>query len=403
MRKAAAEGRKVKVVGAGHSWSDIACTDGYLLRLDAMQRVIRVDHARGRITVQAGIRLHQLITAMAQQGMTLPVLGSVTQQSIAGAIATGTHGSAPGLGNLASRVVALRMVLADGSVIAASDEQNADLLHAAQVHVGALGVITEVTLATVPAFHLREELSVLPFDSVLADLDSIVDSAPYVKLWWLPHVGSVLLSRCHPTKQPSDVSQAAHWLDENLINRLLFSGILRLSSRRPSGIPFVNRLVAAAYFRPRLRHGPNTAILPVPMPPLHEETEYSLPRHQAKAALQGLARLIEQRHLRVNFPAELRFVAADDAWLSPMHRQDSACLGAYIGPDMGPDRAAYFEGFEALMQSMSGRPHWGKQFTADADYLRRVYPQFDRFVSLRRALDPQGLFENSFLRRTLGA
>lgn len=400
--RAQREGRRVKVVGAGHSWSDIACSDGYLLQLDAMQRVLRVDHARQQITVQAGIRLHHLIAAMAQHGMTLPVIGSVTQQSIAGAIATGTHGSAPGLGCLSSRVVALRLVLADGSVVSASVDHSPDLLHAAQVHIGALGVLSEVTLATVPAFRLREQHSVLPFDEVLATLPQIVDSAPYVKLWWLPHVDSILVARCHPTTQPSDLSPAAQWLDEKIVNRWLFSAVLRLSSLHPAGIPAVNRIVAAAYFRPRLRHGPNTAILPVPMPPRHEETEYSLPREQAAAALASLRTLIERRGLRVNFPAELRFVAGDDAWLSPMSGRDSACLGAYIGPDMGQDQRAYFAAFEEAMTAQQARPHWGKQFSVGKDYLRRVYPGFDRFVALRDTLDPQRLFHNDFLRRTLG-
>jgi L-gulonolactone oxidase len=402
LRRARDEGQRVKVVGAGHSWSDIACSDGYLLQLDGMQRVVRVDLARQQITVQAGIRLHRLIDAMAQHGMTLPVIGSVTQQSLAGAIATGTHGSAPGLGCLSSRVVALRMVLADGSVLSASLAESPDLLHAAQVHLGALGVLSEVTLSTVPAFRLREEWSILPFADVLRDLPQIVDSAPYVKLWWLPHVESILLSRCVPTTKPSDLSQTAEWVDENIVNRWLFSGVLRAPSLRPASIPWMNRLVASAYFRPRQRHGPNTSVLPVPMPPIHDETEFALPREQAGVALAGLRDLIDRLRLRVNFPAELRFVAADSAWLSPTGGRDSACLGAYIGCDMGRDRHELFAGFERLMLSLSGRPHWGKQFSVGKAELRRVYPAFDRFALLRDRLDPERRFQNDFLRRTLG-
>lgn len=402
LSRAGRAGRTVKVVGAGHSWSDIACSDGHLLQLDRMQRVVRVDHAKQQITVQAGIRLHRLVAAMAQHGMTLPVIGSVTQQSIAGAIATGTHGSAPGLGCLSSRVAGLRLVLADGRVVSASLDENRDLLHAAQVHIGALGVLSEVTLATVPAFHLREEQRVQPFDDVLRDLPQIIDSAPYVKLWWLPHCDSILLSRCYPTTQASDLSRVSHFLDEKVVNRWLFSGILRWASLRPADIPRVNQVVAAAYFRPRTRHGPNTSVLPVPMPPIHEETEYAFPRKHAAAALSGLRDLIARQRLRINFPAELRFVAADAAWLSPTGGQDSACLGAYIGCGMGRDRADYFAAFEELMTSLSARPHWGKQFSVGKDYLQRVYPGFDRFVALRQTLDPQRVFQNDFLRRTLG-
>jgi FAD-linked oxidoreductase len=402
VRAAAQAGRRVKVVGAGHSWSDIACTDGDLLQLDGMGRVLRVDLERRQITVQAGIRLHRLIAALHRYGLTLPVIGSVTQQSIAGAIATGTHGSAPELGNLASRVVGLRMVLADGDVLSVNAAENPELLPAVRVHLGALGVLSEVTLAAVPAFRLREELSTLPFADAIAQLPQLVDSAPYVKLWWLPHAQQVLLSRCWPTDEPQNLSRLAWWIDEQIVNRHVFAGVLRISARSPARIPLLNRVVAAAYFRPRKRCGENTAILPVPMPPIHDETEYALPREQAGAALSALRGLIEDHSLHINFPAELRFVAADDGWLSPMSGRSSACLGAYIGPDMPSERERYFSAFAERMQDFAARPHWGKAFRHRADYLRTVYPDYDRFVALRDRLDPQRRFQNDFLSRVLG-
>ncbi len=401
LQRAAQAGRRVKVVGAGHSWSDIACTDGYLLQLDALAQVRRVDLQRQEITVQAGIRLHALISAMHRHGMTLPVIGSVTQQSIAGAIATGTHGSAPGFGNLASRVVGMRLVLASGEVLPINRHENAHLLPAARVHLGALGVISEVTLATVPAFRLHEEMSTLPLSQVLSDLPRIVESAPYVKLWWLPHVDDVLLSRCWPTMETATASRIAWWIDEQIVNRHVFASVLRWSARYRTQIPRVNRLVAAAYFRPRQRRGQNTAILPVPMPPVHEETEFALPREQAAAALGALRDLIAERRLHINFPAELRFVAADDGWLSPMSGRDSACLGAYIGPDMPSESEQYFSAFADCMRRFQARPHWGKQFNLGAGYLRTVYPDFERFLTLRQALDPQRRFHNAFLQRVL--
>lgn len=402
VRAAAQAGRRVKVVGAGHSWSDIACTDGDLLQLDGMQRVLRVDRERGEITVQAGIRLHQLISALQRHGLTLPVIGSVTQQSIAGAIATGTHGSAPDLGNLASRVTGLRLVLASGEVLPIDATQNAELLPAVRVHLGALGVISQVTLAVVPAFRLHEELSTLPFAQVIAELPQIVASAPYVKLWWLPHLDDVLLSRCWPTEAPGGLSRLAWWIDEQIVNRHIFAGVLRWSARQPSRIPAISRLVGAAYFRPRHRWGDNTAILPVPMPPRHDETEYALPAEQAAAALLVLRDLIRSRGLYINFPAELRFVAADDGWLSPMSGRPTACLGAYIGPDLARERDAYFAAFAEAMQAFAARPHWGKAFDHDQRYLRTVYPDYERFVALRQRLDPQRRFQNDFLRRVLG-
>jgi FAD/FMN-containing dehydrogenase len=263
-------------------------------------------------------------------------------------------------------------------------------------------VLSEVTLSVVPTFRLHEELSTLPFADAIAQLPQLVDSAPYVKLWWLPHAQQVLLSRCWPTDEPPNLSRLAWWLDEQIVNRHIFAGVLRLSARSPARIPLINRVVAAAYFRPRERRGENTDILPVPMPPIHDETEYALPREQAGAALSALRGLIEDHSLHINFPAELRFVAADDGWLSPMSGRSSACLGAYIGPDLPRERERYFSAFAERMQDFAARPHWGKAFTHRADYLRTVYPDYTRFVALRDRLDPQRRFHNDFLGRVLG-
>lgn len=402
LRRARAEGKRVKLVGGGHSWSPIACTEGYHISLDRLSRVLSVDPKSQLVTVEAGIRIWQLLRALHAQGLTLPVIGSITQQSIGGALATATHGSAPDLGSLSTRVVGLRMVLASGDVLSATESSDPTLLAAAQVHLGALGVLTQVTLRTVPLFYLREAAQPLPFDEVIHTLPQLVQSAPYVKLWWMPHTDQVQVYRCQPTTERRELNPIPTWLDEHLINRHLFPGILRATSRYPAAIPTVNRLISRAYFRPRQRHGRNTDILPVPMPPKHEEIEYAIPIERTATALSELRQLIERQRLRVNFPMELRFVAPDEAWLSPMYRRAACCLGVYIGPQLSSLRDRYFQAAESLLQSLGGRPHWGKQFTATRTYLRSVYPAHDRFVALREALDPQRLFQNDFLQHVLG-
>ena len=406
LQRAAQEGRHVKVVGAGHSWSDIACTDGYLVNLDRMARLVRVDRSRGPdqiyVTVQAGIRLHALIRALQAHDLTLPVVGSVTQQSIAGAIATGTHGNAPALGNLSSRVVALRIALADGQIVDASPDENSDLFYAGKVHLGALGILTAVTLHAVPAFSLREESQLVSIDDVVATLPQIWRSAPYVKLWWLPHVSKVRICRARPTTEPSNLSATAHFIDEHIVNRRIFARVLDVSRRIPAIIPTMNRAVSAIYFRPSVRCGPNTSILPLPMPPAHEELEYAVPLAHATDLLSGLRDLIDRHRLRVNFLVELRPVAADDAWLSPMHGRASLCATLCIGSNMGRHREIYFAEAERLLQRLSGRPHWGKTFTADSRYLRAQFPHWDRFVALRDRLHPDRRFGNPFLSRVFG-
>jgi FAD/FMN-containing dehydrogenase len=410
LRHAARQGRAVKLVGAVHSWSDIACTDGYQINLDRMRKVISVDHRRKRVTVQAGIRLRELLAELSRHRLSLPVLGSILEQSVAGAISTATHGSAPGLRNLSAQIAALRIMLADGSV-REIDENQPELLRACRVSLGALGVITQVTLDCVPAFALREVAGPIDFDEAVETLHAIVESAPYVKLWWLPHTQKVQVYRCFlsdarvPAGPPPLGMRVAQWLDAELVNRRVFDGLLRFSANAPAYIPLMNRTVRAFYFRKTQRTGASTALLPVAMPPVHRETEYALPLRAATPALLKLRELIDGANpgsprLRVNFPAELRFVAADDAWLSPMHgtaQEVFCCLGAYTAD--GPDHERYFAEFESLAQSLGGRPHWGKSFTATGNYLAPVYPRYRDFAALRREWDPEGRFLNAYLRR----
>src|SRR5438105_11311356 len=183
LRAAREAGLRVKVVGGAHSFSNVACTDGILVSLDALSRVLAIES--DRVTVEAGIRLHELNRALAARDLALGILGSIAQQSVAGAISTGTHGSGPRHGSLASMVCGLRLVLADGSVrdLTPGDE----LFDAARVGLGALGIITRVTLRCERAFLLEERAGPVRFDEAVEQIPQLVREEPYVKLWWLPH------------------------------------------------------------------------------------------------------------------------------------------------------------------------------------------------------------------------
>lgn len=411
---AAARGERVKVVGAGHSWSDAMCTDGLLLRLDRMQRVLEIDHDAKRVTVEAGIRLHQLNRELWAQGLALPVLGSVAEQSVAGAISTGTHGSGVDYGSIASAVVALRLITANGEAL---DVDGGELLSAARVSLGALGVITRVTLQCEPAFYLHERIEILDFDDALARMDSLACARQHVKLWWLPHTRSVRVSSLQrtderpqgagPLRQKIEVVAsrvAGRAVDlpselDLLLNRSLFPRALALSARLPSVTPVINHAVAAS-FRPAERVGRSYEVFGLTMPPVHREMEYGIRRADAAEALEATRALIETERLKVDFINEVRFVAADDIMLSGAYGRDSCQLGAYIGDTSS--RARYFAAFETLCLGLGGRPHWGKEFAATPAQLAAAFPRFEVFAALRQELDPEGLFDNAFLRRVFG-
>jgi FAD-linked oxidoreductase len=404
LAEAAANGRRVKPIGASHSWSGAQLTDGVALRLDQMQGVLAVDAEVGTIRVGAGTRLKELMRLLGERGLSLPVRGSIAEQSIAGATATGTHGSAPGQGCLSARVTALRLVTPGGMVRAVSsddtDPQSRDLFDAARVGLGALGVITEMTLRVVPDFVLREEVEPVEASDAVRDLEAIRTSAPFVKLWLVPHTGKALVFRYWPTDEAPTLSAVAGWVDEKIVNKYLLRGLLAATRSFDIAAPPAMRLVGAAYLSGRTRIGPARDILGLPVPPAHGEIEYGLPLADGAEAFARLEHLVRNGGHPIAFIQELRFSAADDIWLSPAYQRDTCWLGAYSQDIRSED--PYTQAAEAMLHEYGGRPHWGKTFTADRDYLAAVLPRFADFNALRRRLDPAGVLGNDFTDRVLG-
>lgn len=397
MNRARTQGLRLKVVGAAHSWSDVALPGHLAMSLDRLAGPVEIDRATGEVTVWAGTRLRDLNTLLREHGLAMPVLGSIAEQSVAGAISTGTHGSAPRLGNLASLVSRLRMVLPDGSIAEVSGKQQPELFQAARVGLGALGVITQVTFRCVPAFDLEEESYPMPFDEALLALPSLLEREAFFKLWWLPHTDRVQVFCYRKTRRASTFRPALRWLDEQVINRLVFAAVLGAGEADPSQIPALNRAVGALYFRPTRRVAPSDKTFNIAMPPVHDEAEAAIPVERTADALRWLRGYIEQERLAINFVIEVRFGAGDDAWMSPAYQRDSCFLGAYTANRR--DRERFFEGFERRMLEMRGRPHWGKSFRATGSQLRGLYPRFRDFAALREQLDPTGVMLNPFLER----
>lgn len=404
LARASETATRVKPMGSLHSWSEVAITEGTALSLARMNRVLAVDVAARTVRVEAGITLAKLLSVLEQFGLTLPVRGSIATQSLAGAIATATHGSAPGIGHLGTLVRAMRLIAADGSmhelVRDTFDPLQRDLFDAALVSVGAFGVVTEVTLDVVDDFVLEESTEVVSVAAAVRDLDAIRGSAPFVKLWWIPHTDRVIVFRYRPTDQPPALSALAGWVDENVVNRFALDGLLRLGRRLPRVTPTVNRIVARAYLAERHRVGRGADVLGLAMPPPHGESEFSVPVDRGAEALQGLVAIVEREKLLVGFIQEVRFVAGDGAWLSPMYRRDTCCVGI-----LTPEPAAahpLHRRAELLLSGMSGRPHWAKDFTVGADDLAEVYPRYADFLEVRDRMDPGGVLSNAFTERVFG-
>lgn len=391
-------GRRVRVIGGGHSWSEAALTSDILLRLDRLRGIERIDGHD--VTVRAGTRIRDLNPALHAHGLALSNLGSIDAQSIAGAITTATHGSSLVHGVLSTLVVGVRVVDASGTVHHWTAESDPTALALAQVSLGCLGVITAVTLRCEPAFRLRVVARPLPVADAIAQAAELGRAAEYSKLWWLPHTDQALLVTGERTDAPTEARPVTDWLDHRLINPILFAGVLELGNRWPAAIPRLNQVVAGAYFRPDDRVEDSYRALHIPMPPVHLETEHAVPLAAASSVLGGVCALIDDRGFRVNFIVELRYVAGDALPLSPASGGDCCYIGGYIGRT--PEAEDFMDAVEALAWSHGGRPHWGKRFRRSPEALRSRYPQWDEVLAARARLDPDGRFRNAFTDRVFG-
>ncbi len=398
LRQAADRGRRVKPVGGALSWSDAPAVATEAMRFDRMARVLEVDTAARRVTVQGGARLADVNEALARHGLALDNFGSIVQQTTAGYLGTGSHGTGGRTPILAASVTHLRLVDGQGRIHDLDAATQPDLFSAARVHLGCLGAVTQVTLQCVDAFDLEERLDLVDFDSVLADLETIVDENDYVKLWWIPYTDKVQVYRFNKTHRPRTRKTIDEWLDSSGVSAVAFSGLMASSRAFPAITRTVNRAVQRTSFRPHVRVDRSDKIIRyVGKIPRHQETEYAVPRERAARAIDEVRQAVLRAPYRVNFPLEVRFVAGDDIPMSPAGGRDVCFVGAYVGSRKWA--VPYFADVEALMRDHDGRPHWGKTFTRTAADLRSLYPGYDEFAALRDRCDPAGVFRNSFVDR----
>ncbi len=389
----------VKVAGSGHSFTDVACTDGRLVRLERYDRVLEVDRDRRRVTVQAGITLAELNERLAEEGLALPNLGDIAYQSVAGAISTATHGTGIGFGNLATQVVALELVTADGSLLRASADEEPEVFQAARVGLGALGVISTVTLQCVPAFDLEAVETKERLDDLLPDLDSHVEGNDHFELFWFPHTEWCTVKRNNRTGAPRRPwGRWRSFRDDVLAANAAFDLACRLGRRRPERIPGIMRRVTSQLGHRRWVDR-SDRVFASPRLVRFNEMEYAIPRGEVPGALAELRRAVDERYL-VNFPVEVRFVAPDEIFLSPSNGRETGYVAVHLY--RGMDFEPYFRAVEEIMVRRDGRPHWGKLHFRTAAELAPAYPDWDRFQAVRRRLDPEGRFANASTDRVLG-
>ncbi|MCB9682830.1 MAG: FAD-binding protein [Alphaproteobacteria bacterium] len=397
VRRARAAGERLKVSGARHSWSPLAAGDDVQVELHDLDRFVAVDRDACRVTVQAGCTLATLVDVLATHDLALPVLGSITAQTVAGAIATGTHGSTLRHGNLGTLVTAARLVDGTGEVVVL--EEGDPRLPAVRVHLGALGLLTEVTLAVVPAFRLEERRFRLPFDDAAAQAEAMARDHAFVKLWWLPPSDDALVFAYDLTDAPGERSALA-WTIDGLVNRTVFPAVLALGGRVPPLIPTITRTIDRIHLVPGTRRGRSDHLLTLVMPPRHRETELAVEVGRTAEAMHAARDCIGRQRAPLDFIQEVRFVRGDDSWMSPASGRDTCQLGMYGARSPAVDAA--FTAFQGWGRTVGARPHWGKETTLAAHEVDALYPDAPAFRALAEAFDPDGLFRTPALDAILG-
>ena len=400
MEWALREGMRVRAAGTGHSFSDIACTDGLLIVLDRMQSVLDVDRESGLVRAQAGITIARLNTQLAAHGLALENLGDVDAQSIAGAISTATHGTGARLRNIPSQIAAITLVLADGSILECTRERDAELFRAAQVGLGALGVVAEVTLRCVPAFTLRGVDDQAPLAEVLDRFEELALDNEHFEFYVFPHC-EVALTRANNRveERPRPRGRLAEYAGDVLLTNHAFDLLCRIGKRMPARIPEINRL-ATRLAGSSKRIDRSDRIFASPRLVRFTEMEYALPREHTANAVRAVLESVERGGFAVPFPIEVRTVAPDDALLSTAAGRESGYVAVHMY--RGMQWRPYFQAVERIMDEFDGRPHWGKRHFQSAATLRPRYPDWDRFQAVRARLDPEGRFANAWTERVLG-
>lgn len=385
----------LRPVGAGHSFTALVPTDDTIISLSRLSGIVDADRESLQATLWAGTRLGDLGQPLETIGQALINMPDIDDQSLAGCLATATHGTGAGIGCMPDYVEALQLVDGRGELVNCSRDSNSDIFSAAQVSLGALGVITQVRLQNIAPYRLRRETVWHTFEDILVMADDMADRHRNFEFYVLPFSGMGYTDIHDITEEPFGSSSK---IDPN-------QGVMDLKLARDwlQDYPKVRELILGSYMR---TIGDEIAVerswknYASERNVRFNEMEYHLPRESGLRALREIKETLESGHREVFFPIEVRFVKGDDIWLSPFNGRDSISIAVhrYFEEDYKP----FFAAIEPIFRKYGGRPHWGKLNTLTGDDFLELYPDWERFKAVRSDMDPQNKFLNPYLAGLFG-
>lgn len=397
------EGGAVKMVGTGHSFTAVSAPEGTMLLPRSLTGIVAVDRDAMTVTAAAGTQLKHLNAVLERLGLSLHNMGDIAEQTLAGAISTGTHGSGGNAAGLAAQVVGLELVTGTGEVLRATADENPDVLEMARLGLGALGILTTITFAVEPLFLLEAVERPATFDELVNGFPELVAKHNHVDVHWFPHTEGALLKT--NDRIGTELGVAAplprwrHALEDDFLQDRVLGAVFIGLELVPAATPATNRLLTRLISQRRYSDIAHRVFVSR-RSMVFREMEYALPAEAAMTALREARRLIDSSGWRISYPVEVRFAPGDDLPLSTSYERDTVYLAFHTS--RRTDHVAYFTGVERIMKDHGGRPHWGKLHTLDAQELAELYPRFSDFLAMRDRLDPDRVFANSYLRRVLG-
>jgi FAD-linked oxidoreductase len=387
--------KPIRPVGSGHSFTALVPTEGTLLSLDRLSGLVSHDPAKFTATVRAGTKLSALGPALAAIGQEMPNLPDINKQTLAGGLATGTHGTGKGVKALHGEVTAMRLVLPSGEVAECSRDARPELFHAARVGLGAFGVISEVTLQNQPLSRVKKVVTLVDTEQMLRDWPALAERHRNAEFLVLPFTGKSALITHDTTEEPvsprgPDGDTETLMALKNLRDLFEFTPALRRRAAQ----------AAMADIPPEVAVDEGWKLLSNERPVRFKEMEYHLPIDQQVGALREIIARIERDAPGVFFPIEARIIAADDAWLSPFYQRESGSIAVHAWYREGHDWM--FDLAEPVLREAGGRPHWGKLHSLGAAELKTLYPMFAEAQAVRRSVDPAGRMVNPFVQKIFG-
>lgn len=398
---AAANNQRVRAMGAGHSFTAAAVTDDTHVTIHDLDQIHHLDVASGRVTVGAGITIRALNRALDGHGLALANMGDIDKQSLAGAISTSTHGTGLAFTGFGGQVTGLRLVGPFGESRDIDANNHPEVFANARVSLGALGVISRVTLQTVPSFRLHAIEQSERLDDVLNSWRERIDTADHFEFFMLPGSQNAITKTNHRTDEPTaPLSRVGYVRDKILLENVGLDVLCRVVRRWPGSVAKVSKVIDAAGGH-REYTDRSFDVFTTPRIVKFYETEWSVPVDAIPDAVREVNAMARSLAAPIIFPIEVRATAGDDVPLSTAHGRESGYIAAHVY--QGTSHDEYFANIAAIARAHGGRPHWGKLHNETAESLAALYPDWDRFQAARSAADPEGRFSNAYLERVLGS